>query len=78
MATRRVFRDGDLQFRGSSSSVVARMPPQTRNGRCQVAEQLLGKWNIRKHTILFKSSSSKKEREKEEDEQNQNFHAWFS
>ena len=80
-ATRSVYGDSNWRFHGRSSSVVARTPPKTKNGRFQVAEQSLDTWNIRIHTVVFKLSLSEIEERKNERkkaEQNQNFHAWFS
>ena len=40
-------------FLGHSSPVVARTPPQTRKGRCSVAEKSFGMYNICIHRIVF-------------------------
>ena len=58
--TRRLWR----QFWGTSSPVIACTPPQPRKGRCRVAEQSFGMYNIRIHTIVFELSLSAKERNK--------------
>ena len=45
--------------------VVTRTPPQTRNGRCPVAEQTFGMCNIHINTTVFELSLSVKKRKKE-------------
>ena len=58
-------------FCGHSSPVVAHTPPQTRKGRCPVAEQLFGMNNIRIHHIALELCLlEKKEKRKKEDERN--------
>ena len=47
------------QFLGRSSSVIARMTPQTRKGRCPGAEQLFGMYNIH-YTCLKRRRRRKK------------------
>ena len=58
--------NSNWQFRGCSSPVIARTWPQTRKGRCPVAEQSFGMWNIRIHTVVFELSLSAKEERKKE------------
>ena len=71
---RGVFGD---KFQGHSSQVVAHILPQTRKGRCSLAEASFGMCSIHIHTIVFELILSKKERKKKADKQNQNFLCGF-
>ena len=58
-------------FLGRSSPVVARTPPQTRKGRCSVAEQSFGMCNICIHRIVFELCVTEEEEQEQEQEKEQ-------